>query len=171
MNFKLTAPIAADVVIKLFELMRKDSKHFAMFEKLNGNQPFDVMKFTPADYVPNHFDGIDCAASWDIDIGNSWMLRVSPPRKWSFHRPVPEYMVTWYHDNTFCGKQPVVLDSSVPDSQYTTDVMITNSWVNIFREIRLRASITIREHKKYLHRPAFYDMLETELNIKTRKLK
>jgi hypothetical protein len=33
------------------------------------------------------------------------------------------------------------------------------------------AAIALREHKKYLARPAFYDTLESELNIKLRKKK
>lgn len=175
----LTPHDAADAVIKLFEVMRKDAKNFARFEKLNGDKPFDVMQFTPNDYHPVKALNPDGTANvWQIDIGNRWSLRVYNERPYWLNPNEAEYAFSWLHDGSFCNSQVLGVDSngmvmfsrSVPACSDDVLHYATDHWENIFTEIRRRATTTIREHRKYLHNQSFYDMVVSEFGIKTRKL-
>jgi hypothetical protein len=79
--------------------------------------------------------------------------------------------VNFEYDGAWCGRHCFKLDNGRMPQTAMEPAYAEAAWNHIYDQIKRRAAITIREHKKYLARPAFYDTLEQELNIKVRKKK
>jgi hypothetical protein len=170
----LTNIEAADAAIQLFDFLRLAPKGWPLFEKLYG-QPFDIMQFTPNDYkyIPEKKYSVD--EGWELNLGQGWEIKVCQYKSYlrHTHPTMKEYRAVFKYDGAWCGNHTFMLDNGhiamvpqamIPDFPEST-------WNRIFDQIKRRAAITLREHKKYLARPAFYDTLESELNIKLRKKK
>lgn len=168
---------AADAVIKMFDMLRLGPKGWPLFEKLYG-QPFDIMAFTPDDYVFDYSDP-NTYEHWVLDIGQGWKLRVRMGYKSRqiFSRisntpvvHVLECAITF--DNNWCTRIRFETDEfGQPLLTNNLAGLADAYWKDVFAAIKRRAAITIREHRNYLARSSFYDTLETELNIKLRKKK
>lgn len=169
----LTNIEAADVAIQLFNFLRLAPKGWPLFEKLYG-QTFDIMQFTPNDYKYIPEKKYSTYEGWELNLGNGWEIKVCPYNSYSLRLCSPtatEYQISFNYDGAWCGSHNVILDGGRL-SQTAMDPELSESvWDRIFEQIKRRAAITLREHKKYLSRPSFYDTLETELNIKVRKKK
>lgn len=163
---------AADAAIQLFDFLRLAPKGWPLFEKLYG-QPFDIMQFTPNDYkyVPEKRYSVD--EGWELNLGQGWEIKVCPYDSYSRNKlpTMKEYRVSFDYDGAWCGRHNITLDSGRMVQAAMAPELSEAVWDRIFEQIKRRAAITLREHKKYLARPAFYDTLESELNIKLRKKK
>lgn len=163
---------AADAVIQLFAFLRLAPKGWPLFEKLYG-QTFDIMQFTPNDYkyIPEKKYTVD--EGWELDLGQGWVIKVCPYAYYLRGKipTIKEYRVVFYYDGAWCDYQALTLDSGRMVQTAMVPDFAESTWNRIFEQIKRRAAITLREHKKYLARPAFYDTLESELNIKLRKKK
>ena len=168
---------SADAVIQLFDFLRLAPKGWPLFEKLYG-QPFDIMQFTPNDYkyIPEKKYSVD--EGWELDLGQGWVIKVcsydsfaSRKNPTKNHTAVKEYRASFDYDGAWCGRHNFTLEHGRMQPTAMVPEFAEAVWDRIFEQIKRRAAITLREHKKYLARPAFYDTLETELNIKLRKKK
>lgn len=163
---------AADAAIQLFDFLRLAPKGWPLFEKLYG-QTFDIMQFTPNDYkyIPEKKYSVD--EGWELNLGQGWEIKVCPYDTYKRNKPptIKEYRVAFDYDGAWCGRHNFTLDSGRMVQTAMVPEFAEAVWDRIFEQIKRRAAITLREHKKYLARPAFYDTLESELNIKLRKKK
>lgn len=163
---------AADAAIQLFDFLRLAPKGWPLFEKIYG-QTFDIMQFTPNDYkyIPEKKYSVD--EGWKLNLGHGWEIKVCPYNTYSRNKPstMKEYRIIFKYDGAWCGNHIFILDSGRMAASVMMPDFSESAWDRIFDQIKRRAAITLREHKKYLARPAFYDTLETELNIKLRKKK
>lgn len=164
---------SADAVIQLFDFLRLAPKGWPLFEKLYG-QPFDIMQFTPNDYkyIPEKKYSVD--EGWELDLGQGWVIKVySYDSLASRKNPtvVKGYRVSFDYDGAWCGRHNFTLEHGRMQQTALVPEHAEAVWDRFYYQIKRRAAITLREHKKYLARPAFYDTLETELNIKLRKKK
>jgi hypothetical protein len=163
---------AADAAIQLFDFLRLAPKGWPLFEKLYG-QTFDIMQFTPNDYkyIPGKKYSVD--EGWELDLGQGWVIKVCPYASYLRGKlpTTKEYRVVFDYDGAWCGHHSFTLDNGRMVQTAMVPDFAESTWNRIFEQIKRRAAITLREHKKYLARPAFYDTLESELNIKLRKKK
>ncbi len=177
MTSTLTNIESADAVIQLFDFLRLAPKGWPLFEKLYG-QPFDIMQFTPNDYkyIPEKKYSVD--EGWELDLGQGWVIKVCSydsftSRKNPTKNPtvVKEYWVSFDYDGAWCGHHNFTLEHGRMQQTALVPEHAEAVLDRFYYHIKRRATTTLREHKKYLARPAFYDTLETELNIKLRKKK
>lgn len=164
---------SADAVIQLFDFLRLAPKGWPLFEKLYG-QPFDIMQFTPNDYkyIPEKKYSVD--EGWELDLGHGWEIKVCHYYSFEAHKNptvVKTYRVSFAYDGAWCDHHNFTLEHGRMQPTAMVPEFAEEVWNRIFELIKRRAAITLREHKKYLARPVFYDTLETELNIKLRKKK
>lgn len=166
----------ADATIQMFDFMRLAPNGWPLFEKLYG-QPFDIMSFTPNDYVYESAKPYTRDEGYRLTLGNGWelKLRLLEGDSASYSRNVPAGTTTletaFYYDGAWCGKNSLRLNYGKLSATVMDGTFADSVWDRIFEQIKRRAAITLREHKKYLARPVFYDTLESELNIKVRKKK
>ncbi len=162
---------AADTIIRLFDFLKLGKKGWSLFETLYG-KPFDIMAFTPNDYVFMENDTYYGNNLWGIDLGEGWHFSVQPLHSWS-SATANAYRIRFSYDGGWCAGMELKIDKNTGTifSPIMTALEAEKVWDRIFTTIKRRASVTIRENKKYLSRPAFYDTLEKELNIKVRKKK
>lgn len=168
----MTSIESADAVIQLFDFLRLAPKGWPLFEKLYG-QTFDIMAFTPNDYkyIPEKKYSVD--EGWELNLGNGWELKVTKYDSYQGRNlpPKRQYHVSFDYDGAWCGRHNFILDNGRMPQSAMEPAFAESVWDRIYDQIKRRATTTLREHKKYLARPAFYDTLETELNIKLRKKK
>lgn len=178
-----TKPQLADAVVQLFDILRQGKKGWPIFETLYGGQ-FDIMAYRLSDYVEvTGSQKYPFYSSYHkLNMGNGFELNVALVEcdQWDKKNKKAEYFLRWYlnYDNEFCHGDRLYLESNgyrvTSNTTYFPNTLVVESmladkfWDDIFKAIKRRAAITLREYKKYLRRPAFYDTLEKELNIKLR---
>jgi len=174
MTPNITNVEAADAALQLFDFLRLAPKGWPLFERLYG-QPFDIMRFTPDDYKYVPYKKYSVDEGWELDLGQGWRMKVSP-YNYNYYasgmvKEYRKYRITFYFDGVWCGHHYFTVKHGRIPQQAMVPEDAEVVWDRIFEQIKRRAAITLREHKKYLARPVFYDILETELNIKIRKKK
>lgn len=179
-----TKPQLADAVIQLFEVLRQGTKGWMLFETLYGTT-FDIMAYQLNDYVeitgsikkwPFYSD------YYSLNLGNGFVLNavLGDSDSWDKKNKKADYFLRYQftYDNEVCHSDKLYLEANgfrvTSNTQYfpnpsTVEALLADkNWDEIFKSIKRRAAITLREYKKYLRRPTFYDTLEKELNIKLR---
>lgn len=158
-------------VICMFTELQKNAKYFSMFEKMYG-EPFDIRAVATPDAFVSKPSRSDILYSLSIDGG--WTVYVNHYRRY--------IGLQLYYENSYCITVTVVSNNGVmtvvginyidgiddiDDNGDYTDIT-EQLWKDIFATVRTKVSAILRGHKKYVARAAVYDMLEVELDIKTR---
>jgi hypothetical protein len=129
--------------------------------------PFDVTNLAQYPLVMK-LDSAGDIQQFDVTIG-AFELHVKVKKPWmspTFKGPSNRYYndvnIVFRHDGNWCGHYNFNLDEMDPENVVDSFMKCATS------AIRSRASITIREHNRYLKDTAKYDTLQKLFNIKVR---
>lgn len=180
MNFDVGE--ARDVLVSIGDVLGQAPDVFGVVEQMiqaKTGQPLHMRRFTISDFSAEGFDeSTGLAAAWIVDIGGDWTVEVSRYDNnyylYTNTNTCPNanhYMVKWVWGSNYVAWVPFSMDNGKAHPEHATAEYARKSFSDGHKRVRQKVASIIRQHRIYLKDSALYDMLETELNIKTRKLK
>lgn len=178
MNFDVGE--ARDVLVSIGDVLGQAPDVFGFVEQMiqaKTGQPLHLRRFTISDFSAEGYDeSTGLAAAWIVDIGGDWTVEVSRYADNYFvskntYPNAKHYMVKWVWAGTYVAWVPFSMDTGNVHPDYMDVGYVRGFFSSGRKRVRQKVASIIRHHRIYLKDSALYDMLETELNIKTRKLK
>lgn len=168
-----TAANAADELIRIFGMLRANAVQFDKWNAFFGGQ------FNEYDYKPDDFKLLTepewRGTRYIVNLGKEFSAEMyydTVHHVQLLHPSSITSRMAVYFDGAWVGRVSFRVDPATNTvTQRDVPYVVDTFWADMYAQLKKKASITLREHKKYLASVMLYDTLERELEIKQRPKK